>query len=251
MGRTGCRRSVWLLGTVLMLGLALPDSATAQGSGFSFNRPKVTLGLQLGYSVPRAGSEIFDFTYDYLTIEKSDFNAPHFGGELGVLLVERLDIVLGLGYERSQTQSEFRDWEGDDDLPIQQETRFTRIPLTLGVKAFPFARGRRISSLSWIPNRWNPYLGAGAGIGWYRFEQTGEFVDFETLDIFYDEFESKGSSFVAYLSAGLDYSLNPRWVVTGEARYSWGSAEMGGDFVGFDRIDLAGFRFAAGFAVRF
>jgi hypothetical protein len=39
--------------------------------------------------------------------------------------------------------------------------------------------------------------------------------------------------------------------VNGEARYSWASAEMGRDFVGFDNIDLTGFKVMLGFSVRF
>jgi hypothetical protein len=53
------------------------------------------------------------------------------------------------------------------------------------------------------------------------------------------------------VAAGLDYSLGPRWLVNGEARYSWASANMGRDFVGFDDIDLTGFRASVGVSVRF
>jgi hypothetical protein len=242
---------VWTLGAVLIVGLGFGEDAAAQGSGFMFKRPSVTLGVRLGYALPRAGSEIFDFTREQLTVDKNDFNALSFGGELAIRAIERLDVALNLGYEKSDTRSEFRDWVDDDDLPIEQDTRFTRIPLTLGVKAYPWERGRRISRLAWIPKRWAPYLGAGAGVVWYRFEQVGDFVDFETFEIFSSEFESQGSSALAYLSAGVDVSLGPRWLVTGETRYAWASADMDRDFVGFDNIDLAGFRMTAGFSVRF
>jgi len=251
MSYDGRRHLVGMLGAALLVGLALADDVSAQGSGFAFKPPTVTLGVRLGYALPSAGSEIFDFTHEQLTVDKSDFNALYFGGELGIRVIERLDVAVSLGYENSDTRSEFRDWTDTDDLPIEQNTRFSRLPLTLGVKAYPWERGRRIGSLAWIPRRWNPYLGAGAGVVWYRFEQVGDFVDFETLDIFYDEFESKGSSFLAYLSAGLDVSLGTRWLVTGEARYSWGGAEMDGDFVGFDKIDLSGLKMTVGFSVRF
>ncbi len=249
------RHLVWTLGAVLFVGPGLTEDAAAQGSGFAFKRPTATLGVRLGYALPRAGSEIFDFTREQLTIDKSDFNALSFGGELGIRAIERLDVALNLGYEKSDARSEFRDWVDSDDLPIEQNTRFTRIPFTLGVKAYPLERGRRISSLAWIPKRWAPYFGAGAGVVWYRFEQVGDFVDFETLEVFFSEFESRGSSPLAYLSAGVDVSLGPHWLVTGETRYAWASTwastEMDRDFVGFDNIDLAGLRMTAGFSVRF
>ena len=245
------RHFVWTLGAALLVELALAGDAAAQGTDFLFKRPTATLGVRLGYALPRAGSEIFDFTREELTVDKSDFNALSFGGELGIRAIERIDVALNLGYEKSDTRSEFRDFVDNDDLPIEQNTRFTRIPLTLGVKAYPWERGRRISRLAWIPKRWAPYVGAGAGVVWYRFEQIGDFVDFETLEVFNSELESQGSSPLAYLSTGVDVSLGPRWLVTGEARYVWASAQMDRDFVGFDNIDLAGLRMTAGFSVRF
>lgn len=216
-----------------------------------FKRPTATFGVRLGYALPRAGSEVFDFTREQLTVDRSDFNAVSVGGEIGIRVIEHLDVALNLMYERSDTRSEFRDWVDTDDLPIEQDTRFSRIPLTLGVKAYPWERGRRISRFSWIPKRWAPYLGAGAGVVWYRFEQIGDFVDFETLDIFFGEFESSGSSPLAYVAAGVDVSLGARWLASGEGRYAWASAELDRDFVDFDNIDLASFSVTAGLSVRF
>lgn len=235
----------------LICGLPLAGAAAAQEADFLFERPRVTLGVKLGYAFPSAESEVFDFTREQLTVEKSDFNAFSFGGEAGYRLTERIDIALDLGYERSDAGSEFREFVGTDDLPIRQNTKFTRVPVSIGAKLYPWARGRSVSRFAWVPRRWSPYLGAGAGLVWYRFEQVGEFVDFETLEIFLDEFESRGTSPLAYAAAGLEYSLGPRWLASAEARYRWASAEMGRDFVDFDDIDLSGFRATLGLSVRF
>ncbi len=251
MIREQVQRLFWAFGAALLAGVVLAEGATAQEADFLFKRPTVTVGMRLGYAIPRAGSEVFDFTREQLTVDKGDFNGLSAAGEVTVRAIDRLDAALNLGVEWSNTRSEFRDWVDDNDLPIEQNTRFTRVPVTVGVKAYLLERGRRISELAWIPNKWAPYLGAGAGIVWYRFEQIGDFVDFDTLEIFFDEFVSRGSSPVAYLAGGLDFSLGPRWLVNGEARYSWASAKMGRDFVGFDNIDLAGFRAMLGFSVRF
>jgi hypothetical protein len=238
-------------GAALLAGVVLAEGATAQGTDFLFKRPTVSVGVRLGYAFPRAGSEIFDFTREQLTVDKRDFNGLSAAGEVALRMTDRLDAALNLGVEWSNTRSEFRDFVDVNDLSIEQDTRFTRVPLTLGVKAYLLERGRRISQLAWIPKKWAPYVGAGAGIVWYRFEQIGDFVDFDTLEIFFDEFDSRGISPVAYLAGGLDFSLGPRWLVNGEARYSWASAEMGRDFVGFDNIDLTGFKVMLGFSVRF
>lgn len=225
--------------------------AQGQGDGFLFSQPRVTLGARFGYAVPRAGSDVFDFTREQLTVDKGDFNAFALGGELAVRATDRIDIALNAGYEGSSTRSEFRDWVDQDDLPIEQTTDFKRIPMTIGAKAYLLERGRRISRFAWIPRRVAPYVGAGAGLVWYEFEQVGDFVDFDTQEIFFEDFNSSGTSPMGYLAAGVDVSISPRWVLTSEARYTLANAEMDRDFVGFEDIDLAGFTAGVGISVRF
>lgn len=217
---------------------------------FLFGRPSITFGARIGYAIPRADSDIFDFTRKELTVEKEDFNAVALGADLGIRLSDRVDLALGLGYENSEIDSESREFIGTDDLPILQTTDFRRVPFTVGLKAYLTERGRRISDLAWIPGKFAPFVGGGVGFMWYEFEQEGEFVDYETLDIFYDYFSSSDGSLLAYATAGFDYSLGLRWILTAEARYSWASADMGQGFVGFDKIDLNGLRAAFGFSVR-
>jgi hypothetical protein len=76
-------------------------------------------------------------------------------------------------------------------------------------------------------------------------------VDFENLDIFPDVFESSGWTPTAHVLAGADFSLTPRLALNAEGRYGWAKADMGPDFVGFDKIDLAGFQATLGLSVRF
>jgi len=238
------------LGVALLAGGVLAGSATAQTPDFLFKRPTATLGVRVGYAIPRAGSEIFDFTREQLTLAKSDFNALSLAAELGVRATDRLEAVVSVEGEWSSARSEFRDFVDTQNLPIEQETKLTRVPVTVGMKAYLVEPGRRISQFAWIPNKLAPYIGAGGGFVWYKFEQTGDFVDFDTLDIFTDTFQSQGVSPLAYVATGLDVALGPRWLLNSEARYFWASAAMDRDFVGFDNIDLTGFRATVGMSVR-
>jgi hypothetical protein len=140
---------------------------------------------------------------------------------------------------------------GTDDLPIEQTTRFARTPVTLGVKGYLKERGRAVSRFAWVPRGWSPYLSAGGGLVIYEFTQEGEFVDYETLDIFRTTFESAGVAPAAYAGAGVEFTLGTRILATADARYLWARADMDRDFVDFDRIDLSGLRLALGLAVRF
>ena len=238
-----------LVAVVLSTG---PGEARAQaGEDYLLKQPRVTLGLRAGYAVPRAESDIFTFTREQLTVEEDDFNAPSVGLELAFRLDERLDLALGVDYARSETTSEFREFVGTDDLPIVQTTVFDRTAITAGVRAYLKERGRSVGRFAWIPGSWSPFVGAGAGWMNYTFEQDGEFVDFETLDIFQDRFRSSGWTPTLHALAGVDVSLSPRFVLKTEGRYSWGSMDLAGDFVGFDEIDLSGFQVSLGVSARF
>ena len=233
-----------VLGPLLVMGPA----AAQQSDGFLFGRPHVTLGAYGGYALPGTGSEIFDFTRERLTVDAGDFRSIAFGGWLGVRVSERFDVTVDLSHAGNETSSEFRDWVDQDDQPIRQTTSFARTTATLNVKVYAWERGRAIGQYVWIPRGVSPYLGAGGGFLWYRFEQEGDFV--ETLDIFGDSFLSEGRTGTWHLFGGADVSLSPRLLLTAEVRHAWGRAEMDEDFVGFDPIDLSGFQGTVGLSVR-
>jgi hypothetical protein len=245
------RSSVLLLAAGGAVFCAVSPASAQQGDGFLFGRPWVSMGISLGYAVPRAGSEIFDFTREQLTIERSDFGAPTVHGEVAVRVNERLDVGVGLGWAGSETRSEFRHWWGTDELPIEQTTRFSRVPLTVGVKGYLFDRGRSLGRYAWVPNRWSPYVGAGVGGVWYQFVQEGEFFDYESLDIFQDHYLSNGWAPTAHVRAGADLSVATRLVLSADGRYGWARTKLSRDFVDFDEIDLAGFQATLGLSLRF
>jgi hypothetical protein len=51
-------------------------------------------------------------------------------------------------------------------------------------------------------------------------------------------------------SVGAGWSIAPRFLLSGEVRYLHASAEPGGDFVGFDRVDLSGLATTLGLSFR-
>ncbi len=230
--------------------------AAQSDSDFLFSTPQASLAFRVGYSLPRAGEgkgtqSLWDLTREQLTINTADFGGVSLSGELGIRTTERLDVAVTLGYTLAETTSEFRDWVDENDFPIEQVTEFSTLPLTLGIKAYLLKRGRSVGRFAWIPRTWNPYAGIAGGLVWYRFEQFGDFVDFDTWDIFTDNFRSKGRAPTLHLLGGVDMSLNGRFMLTGEARYGFASAPLDADFVGFPDLDLAGFQATAGIAVRF
>jgi opacity protein-like surface antigen len=226
-----------------------PAEAQDAGGDYWFRSPRGAFGVRGGWLFARAGSDIFDFVTDQLTLEKGDFNAPVFGVDLDVALTSRLDLVLGLESSFASTSSEYRDYVDNNRLPIVQETSLREMDLSAGVRVYLTERGRRISRFAWIPGTFAPYAGAGVGMMKYDFKQTGDFVDFEDLSVFSSTFQSEGWTVSGHAYGGLDVRVYRRVYVTAEGRYVWASSEMERDFVGFAPIDLAGFRLSGG--VRF
>jgi hypothetical protein len=105
--------------------------------------------------------------------------------------------------------------------------------------------------LAWIPSRAAVYVGAGGGAQHYQFKQSGDFIDMETMDVFNDQYVSKGWAPLGQALAGVDYTLTPRFALTAEGKYVWSSAQLSRDFSNFQRLDLSGFTTTAGITVRF
>ncbi|MFH1763534.1 MAG: hypothetical protein ABIF09_05010 [Gemmatimonadota bacterium] len=229
-----------------------PLSGQESMGDFMFHPPRVTLTLNFGYGMPRAGSDIFQDVDTIFTLDKGDFRAPAIGGGLSVFLNDRMDLAFEFSFARSSTWSEYVDWVDDDDLPIEQETQFTRVPLTVSLRYFLMDRGREIGNLSWIPTTWAPYVGAGGGTMMYKFEQVGDFVDIEDLSIFGNSYVSQGWGWVGHVFGGVQWVLSPEWVLTAEGRYSLASADLERPtYRLYEPIDLSGFQGSVGFGVRF
>lgn len=237
-----------LLLTLLTAGM-MPREAAAQ-RGYLFNKPRASFALRLGAGVPYANDDLFQFFRNELTLDRGDFRGFAAAGDIGVRVTKQLDVVLGVAYEGSSHRSEFRDWVDNNDLPIEQKTTFYRVPVTLSAKLYPLSRGRSLSQHAWVPNKFTPYLMAGGGATIYGVEQVGDFVDYQTLQVFNRRFESNGAGLSGHVGAGAEYWVTSHVGVAVDGRYNWASAGLGYDFSDFDRINLNGFQVTTGVAFR-
>lgn len=242
-----------LLGVVAApLCFAVP--ARAQ-DGFLFEHPRVTLSIAGGHHVAAAGSDVYDFFTEQLTLERSDFSGSAFFGSLGVSITPHFEVAGSIGLVSSDADSESRTHFADP--PILQQTSLKRMPVTASVKYYPMARGRTIGSNAWIPARVTPWIGVGGGALNYELEASGDFVNYATCDennvCDIDELimTSDGWTPTLHVSGGADYWLTTRLGLSAEARYQWAAAELSSSFIGFEDIDLRGFQGTVGLSVRF
>jgi hypothetical protein len=214
----------------------------------------MTLNLNFGYGIPSAGSDLFDDVIDDFTLGKSDFHAPVIGGGLSLFLNDRMDLAFEFSYAKSSSWSEYACCVDFDDLPIEQETQFTQVPVTVSFRYFLMDRGREIGNLSWVSTTWAPYVGFGGGRMFYEFQQAGDFIVFdeEGWPIVRDRFFSEGWAWVGHVFGGLQWAFSPHLVLTAEGRYSLADAELDRPaYSGLEPIDLSGFQGTMGFGVRF
>ncbi len=232
--------------------LLLPSGAFAQssGRGFLFKQPTVRVGILGGYMVAQASGDVLDRAMRDFTLGKRDFDASSWGLEVAVRARERLDIAFDVRFSRSKTLSESRPYVDVDNLPIQQTTTFVRVPVTVSARYYFRDRGRAVSQFAWIPEKWAPFVGVGGGFYWYQLRQEGDFVEEPSLDILFLTLESSGTTPTAHAFAGVDISMNPRFLWTLEGRYSFGSATTGYSF-NYDQLNLRGFQATIGLAARF
>jgi hypothetical protein len=235
-----------------------PGVVVPSNPDFMLGRPRASIGMRGNWLLSSAGSDIFDFVTEHLSVEKSDFNAATFALDSGVSLTPQLDIVFGFDAANKEIQSQYRGYSetvrgSTTTIPIQQVTELQQMHLTGSIRFAVLPRGRQISRLAWIPRTIVPYVGGGGGATRYTFSQSGDFVDFATenraagtFTIFTDTFRSEGWAPSAHAFGGADIQVYKRLYLSLEGRYTWVHAELDQDFIDFEPMDLGGLRFGAG-----
>lgn len=227
----------------------------APAPDFLIGRPRAVIAARASWFMAGANSDFYDQVTHDLTLEKSDFNTGAFAFEGGYRLSDRVDIVGGFDFANMSQTSEDRDEEellpNGSRVPIQQSTELHQSNITASARFALVPRGHAVSRLAWIPNAFVPYVGAGGGMTKYSLRQNGDFVDFVDHHIFPDTFRSEGWAPTFHVFGGSDIQMYKRLMLTLEARYSWSTADLESDFVGFEPLDLGGLRLGAGIQILF
>ena len=117
-------------------------TASAPSPDFMLGRPRGTIGVRGSMLVASANSDIFDFVTDILAVEKSDFNTGSFAFEAGYSVTPRLDLIGTVDVNGVNKPSDYRDWEDNRGLPIQQTTELKQKNFTASAKFSLLPRGR-------------------------------------------------------------------------------------------------------------
>ena len=245
--------------TILAAGALLLTSASAvyaqsSGDGYLFHAPEGRLTLRAGYDHANANSDVFTQSIDLLTLKKADFSGMTIGAEAAYSIGSRFDLSADFSFTHKTKGSEYRALIDNNNLPIQQSTTFDRLPLSVNARFYLIEPGRSIGKLAWIPNKVVPWVGAGAGVMWYRFRQQGDFVDYQNNNVFNtglnDPLDAKAWTGMYQAMGGADFSLSPHVAVRVDSRYVWAKAPLGSGFSGYNPIDLSGVQGTLGLTYR-
>jgi hypothetical protein len=209
--------------------------------------------MRAGYEPSRVSGEGFDVLRRETTLGDDSFNSFNLGIDFNYFLSRYVDLTFTLDVSSRASTSEYRDWE-ENGQPIVHETQLDRFGLGAGFRYNLLSRGRQISSLAYIPAKTVPYVGATAGVMWYEFTQSGDFVEVvndSTGNIFSDELASRHHGVMGQVFGGIERRLTPRWSLVGEARFTQSNSKFTKDYIGLGNLQLSGLALNLGASVRF
>jgi hypothetical protein len=222
-----------LLVFAVTAGLARPASA------------QQTLTVQIGAFIPkgedaRVAGDVLAINRQYLLFDFGDFNGFLVSGDWSVGLGEYLEASAGFGFYQATVPAIYAEWINEDGSEIEQDLTLRIMPATAVVKILPLGSKKAFQ----------PYVGAGLGIYFWRYSEKGEFVDFYDASVYPASYTQSGTSFGPVAVFGMRGRLSQSAIIGMEGRYQWGEGQLSQDFLG-EKIDLGGFSILATFGYRF
>ncbi len=206
-----------------------------------------SLSLHLGYFALRGEDtrivdDVIVENLGLFAFDLDQFNNAAVGAEWLVGLGDYAEVGLGVGFYQRIVLSVYDDFVNDDGTEIPQDFKLRVTPVTATARFFPFGQRSAVQ----------PYAGAGVGFFNWRYSEVGEFIDFDTFDVFRDQFVAEGNDVGAVYLGGVRVLAGSRFAVGVEVRYQDVQGVVGID-QGFldERIDLGGLTTSFTFNVRF
>ena len=221
------RQSLCMVVVVSVLSLWLGTPVWAQHSSLSLNLGYFAVR---GEATPISDDVIAEnLNLGLFAFALDQFNNASVGAEWLVQFGEYVETGFGVGSHQQTVLSGYNDFVKEGGTEITQDFKLRVTPVTATARVFPFGQQSAVQ----------PYAGAGVGFFSWRYSETGEFVDFNTFDVFRERFVAEGSDVGTVYLGGLRVLTGSRLTVGLEVRYQDVQGVVGID-QGFldERIDL-------------
>ena len=224
--------AVAVIAASVFTGSALAQSGGGDNGG---------LQLRLGGFFPAGGGEFWDETEAVFRFDSSDLDGFMAGATWSLALSNNFELGLNADFYYGDDRTSYRDIVDTFENEILHDVRLEQIPLTVDLRLLPAGRYRlRGSAGQYQVRRPVPYLGVGVGANIWSYEEVGDFVDFDTLEVFSASFQDEGVALVTSAVVGVEIPVGPGWNFTLEGRYYWSDDELGNDFEGLGRLQMDG-----------
>jgi len=230
------RKTTSIAVAILMLG----GLATAADAADPYRGPRSAFQLRMGYYLPSGGGTLWDDVEQRFTLDSSDFDDVTWGVSFVGGISPQVEVGFHLDWYEETVRSQERNYLDMDGFPILHDTTFSQFPIGVDLRFVP--GGRR-------PGKPVFYLGLGAGLNFWDYEEVGDFVneDDPALPIYFSVFEVSGESLEGRAVAGLEFPVSPAFNVIFEGRYTFAEEEQ--TFLG--TIEPGGTWLFAGASFRF
>jgi hypothetical protein len=231
------RRHISCLSVVaLVAGFVAPSLASAQQ----------TVNFYVGGFNPRGfdsrgTDDVLFQNSNFLTFNVDDFHGATFGGEWLVGISDMFDAGLGLGFYQNSSPAVYTNLVNSNGTEIEQDLKLRIVPFTATVRLLPLGHHSPV----------RPYVGGGVAVQYWRYSETGDFVDTTDNSIFRDSFVGSGTEVGPVVLGGVSFPVGPA-AVGGELRYTWGKGTLptSENFAG-PKIDLGGLNYLFTIGFRF
>lgn len=224
---------------IVIAALAAPSAASAQQA----------VNFFVGAFHPRSfdGRDVNDVLVQDVSVSQpmlfniSDFNGVTFGGEWLIPFGRNFEGGLGIGYYQHTVPSVYANLVNANGSEIEQDLKLRIVPFAATVRFLPIGRRNGIE----------PYIGGGVNVYYWRYSESGQFVDLRDNSIFTDNFVGSGGAVGPVIVGGVRFGFDPI-LAGGEIRWQGGKGNLpGGDqFLG-TTIDLGGVNYLFTIGLRF
>jgi hypothetical protein len=228
------RQRTWIA-VGIIVGALLAAPAQAQQS----------FDVNLGYFSARAEDarvrgDVLVINREYLLFDIRDFAG--FLGEAGwsVELGNHFETGVAVGFFQRTVPTVYADYVHPGGREIEQDLKLRNVPLTAALRMFPLGQRSVVQ----------PYVGVGLGVNFWRYSETGEFVDFTDDSTFRDSFVQSGTAVGPVGLFGVRARVGGRSDLGVELRYQWAQGDLNEDFLG-DKLDLGGYSILSTIKFRF
>ncbi len=199
------------------------------------DRPSSAFQFRVGGFFPAGGGQLWNADEQIFTLDHSDFN----DGVLGFSYIHgvnnNFEVGFNVDFYDSTVGSIDRGFPAAGDLHPSHDTNLQLTPVTVDFRFLPAGRYSYRGKGKYRVHHPVPYLGAGFGMNFWRYEEEGYFIFLNTdtglYESQFDHTKDDGTAFEAHVLAGLELPMGPTWSMVFEGRYSWARARVGNSYV--------------------